>query len=133
MGNGNTGNSYGALFRLKMRKAVKHHYGALPEWIGSVRRGGVQTVLGHLKKTKSMKYVIAKKAVDYAPGASYTSRRLLVTALTTAFLEKRKYMICSQSIRSVKSVVSRMNVLRRRVWKAEMLKNLKRRDEREAE
>jgi len=50
MGNGNTGNSYGALLRLKMRKAVKHHYGALPEWVGSVRRGGVQTVLGHLKK-----------------------------------------------------------------------------------
>ena len=80
-----------------------------------------------------MKYVIAKKTVDYAPGASYTSLQLLVTALTTAFLEKRKYMICSQSIRSVKSVVSRMNVLRRRVWKAEMLKNLKRRDEREGE
>jgi len=49
-------------------------------------------VLGHIK-TKSMKSVTSKKTVDYAPGASYTSRRLLDTVLTTVFLAKCKYMI----------------------------------------
>jgi len=50
MGSENSGNSYRARFRSKMREAVKHHYGALPEWVGSVKRGGVQTVFGHLEK-----------------------------------------------------------------------------------
>jgi hypothetical protein len=60
------------LVRSKLHEEIKHHYGVLPKQVGSVRREGVQTVLGHLKKQKSVKCVISKKVVDYAPGASYT-------------------------------------------------------------
>ena len=85
-------------------------------------------MLGHLK-TKSMKSVTSKKTVDYAPGASYTSCRLLDTVLTTVFLAKCKYMICGGP--ALMSSVSRTNVSRQPMWKAEMSKKLKRRDKRE--
>ena len=67
--------------KLKLRERggleIKHHYEAqetFPKRVGSVGREGVQMVFRHLKKQKSIKCVISKKIVDYAPRASYTPR-----------------------------------------------------------